>query len=81
MRKKISRFVVPSNNTFLQIERDFLEVCPKCSSFNIYVRRRVIPKYRCQDCKNEFDDPKAEIIHKTIKQQREIGRQYVNPDA
>lgn len=80
MRKKINRFFEQSNNIFLQIARDFVEICPECKSNKISVRRRNIPKYHCQDCKNEFDNPKAEIVHKTIKQQREIGRQYSNPD-
>jgi transposase-like protein len=80
LRRKKSRFLEQSDNKFLQIARDFVEVCPNCKSFNISVRQRKIPKYRCQNCKNEFDDPKAEIVHKTIKQQREIGRQYDNPD-
>ena len=60
--------------------RDFVEVCPNCKSYDIFVRQRKIPKYRCQDCANEFDNPKAEIVQKTITQQREIGRQYSNPD-
>jgi transposase-like protein len=80
LRRKISRFTEPSNNIFLQIGRDFVEVCPKCGSFNISVRRRNIPKYHCQDCKNEFDNPKAKITHITTKQQIEIGMQYQNPD-
>jgi transposase-like protein len=80
LRKKTNRFFEPSNNIFLQIARDFVEICPKCESNKISVRRRNIPKYHCQVCKNEFDNPLAEIVHKTIKQQREIGRQYSNPD-
>jgi transposase-like protein len=80
LRRKKNRFIEQSDNKFLQIARDFVEVCPKCKSINISVRQRKIPKYRCQDCGNEFDDPKAEIVHKTIKQQREFGKQYNNPD-
>jgi transposase-like protein len=80
LRRKQNRFLEQSDNKFLQIARDFVEVCPKCKSIHISVRQRKIPKYRCQDCKNEFDNPKAEIVHKTIEQQREIGRQFDNPD-
>jgi transposase-like protein len=80
LRRKKSRFIEPSNNIFLQIARDFDEVCPKCDGIHIFVRQRKIPKYRCQDCANEFDDPKAEIVYITQKQRREIGRQYDNPD-
>jgi ribosomal protein L37AE/L43A len=78
--KEENRFVGQSNNIFLQMVRDFVEVCPKCKCIKISVRRRTTPKYKCQNCKNEFDDPKADIVHKTIKQQREFDRQYSNPD-
>ena len=80
MRRKKSRFIEPSNNIFLQIAREFDEVCPKCDGIHISVRRRKIPKYRCQDGATEFDNPKAEIVQKTIKQQIEFGKQYSNPD-
>ena len=62
------------------MSKDFLEVCPRCESKNISVRARKTPKYRCQDCKNEFDDPKAKIVYVTQKQRKEIGKQYSNPD-
>jgi hypothetical protein len=45
------------------------------------VRQRKIPKYYCKDCKNEFDDPKAKIEQKTIKQKNETGKQYQNPEG
>ena len=80
MRKKKNRFIEQSDNKFLQITRDFVEVCSKCESIKISVRKRKTPKYRCKDCDNEFDDPKVEIVHKTIKQQRDYGIQYSNPD-
>lgn len=80
MRRKKSRFIEPSNNIFLQIARDFVEVCPKCDGIHISVRRRKIPKYRCQDCANEFDNPKAEFAYITQKQKEEIGIQHPNPD-
>ena len=54
-----------SDNIFLQIGRDFVEVCPKCKCIKISVRKRKIPKYKCHDCGNEFDNPKALIVHKT----------------
>jgi ribosomal protein L37AE/L43A len=62
------------------MSKDFLEVCPKCKSKIISVRRRKTPKYRCQDCKNEFDDPKTRIVYITQKQRKEIGKQYSYPD-
>ncbi|MFA5102174.1 MAG: hypothetical protein WC525_03395 [Candidatus Thermoplasmatota archaeon] len=80
LKKKKNKLFEQSDNKFLQIARDFIEICPKCHSVKISVRQRKTPKYFCRYCKNEFDNPKAEIIHKTMKQQREIGRQYDNPD-
>ena len=80
MRRKTNRFIEQSDNKFLQIARDFVEVCPKCSSINIFVRQRKTPKYYCKVCKNEFDNPKATIEHKTSKQRNEIGKQYHNVD-
>ena len=69
-----------SDNIFLQTARDFIEVCPNCESIHISVRQRKIPKYYCQICKTEFDNPKAEIVHITQKQRREIDIQHPNPD-
>ena len=80
MIKEKKEGVGRSDNIFLQMGRDFVEVCPKCKSIHISVRKRKIPKYRCQNCDNEFDDPKAKIVHKTNKQRHEYGRQYQNPD-
>lgn len=80
MIKEKNKFVKPSRNKFYQMAKDFIEVCPKCGSNDISVRRRTIPKYRCQACKNEFDDPKTKIVEKTLKQKKEIGKQYPNPD-
>ena len=31
-------------------------LCPKCKSKNPYERKRTKPKYRCQDCKYEFEE-------------------------
>ena len=53
---------------FLQSNRDFERVCPKCKSIAISTRTRKKPKYKCQHCDNEFDDPNAMIEHKTFKQ-------------
>lgn len=78
--KEENVFVERTRNRFLQIARDFIEICPKCKSNKISIRNRKIPKYRCQGCGNEFDDPNAKIIHMTPKQQREFGEQYSNPD-
>jgi len=70
----------PSLNKYLQITRDFVKVCPKCNSIHITTRTRKKPKYKCQHCDNEFDNPKAEIEHITLKQQGDYTRQYPNPD-
>ena len=77
---KEDRFVESSHNKFFQMGKDFLEVCPKCKSKKISIRRRRTPKYRCQACKNEFDDPKTRLAYTTQKQKKEIGKQYSNPD-
>ena len=47
--------------------KDFDEVCPKCKRTNFSHRQRKKPKYHCQDCKNEFDNPKFDIVHITVK--------------
>jgi transposase-like protein len=73
-------FVGQSHNTFRQIAKDFIAVCPKCERLKITIRKRKTPKYRCHDCGNEFDDPKARIVNKTQKQKDDFGRQYSNPD-
>lgn len=31
--------------------------CPKCESINIRARKTIIPKYRCNRCYNQFEDP------------------------
>jgi hypothetical protein len=80
LRKKKNEFIEQYDNKFLQMARDFVEVCPKCKSIHISVRKRKIPKYKCQFCDNEFDNPKAKIGHITLKQQGDYGRQYPNPD-
>jgi DNA-directed RNA polymerase subunit RPC12/RpoP len=69
-----------SHNKFRQIAKDFIAVCPKCESKKITIRKRKIPKYRCHDCGNEFDDPKAKIVYRTPQQKEDYGRQYSNPD-
>jgi ribosomal protein L37AE/L43A len=74
------KFVEQSHNKFIQIVKDFSKVCPKCNSKNIAVRRRKIPRYVCQNCGNEFDDPKTKMGLITLIQQRYYGRPYPNPD-
>lgn len=69
-----------SCNKFLQMGRDFVEVCPNCNSIRISVRKRKTPKYRCHACGNAFDDLKAKIVYKSQKQKNDFGRQYSNPD-
>jgi len=78
--KEEDTFVERSHNKYAQMARDFLEVCPKCESIKISIRKRKTPKYVCKDCGNEFDDPKAKIAFKTPKQKDDFGRQYSNPD-
>jgi len=78
--KEENEFIKRHHNKFLQATQDFIEVCLKCKSINISTRQRKIPKYRCQDCKNEFDDPKAKIVYTTKKQKHDYGQQYSNPD-
>ena len=79
MIKEKNEVVGRSNNKFLQMARDFIEICPKCKSIHISVRKRKTPKYICHTCGNEFDDPKAKIIQKTFKQQKDFGKYYFNP--
>ena len=80
MIKEEDKFIEQSGNKFIQIAQDFSKICPKCKSKKILVRRRKTPKYACQKCGNEFDDPKDEIVYKTQKQKDDFGRQYPNPD-
>ena len=75
-----NEFVEQNRNSFLQTTQDFIEVCPKCKRKNISSRQRKTPKYLCQDCKNEFDNPRAKIFYTTHKQRYDFGRQYSNPD-
>jgi ribosomal protein L37AE/L43A len=77
---EVNEFVERNHNSFLQVTQDFIEVCPKCQRTNISSRQRKTPKYHCQDCKNEFDNPKAKIVCITQKQRKEFGKQYSNPD-
>ncbi len=80
MIKEENKLVEQSHNKYNQIAKNFIEVCPKCKSDNISIRKRKTPKYRCESCHNEFDDPKAKIVYTTHKQRYDFGRQYSNPD-
>ena len=80
MITEVNQFVERNYNSFLQTTQDFIEVCPKCKRKNISSRQRKIPKYLCQDYKNEFDNPKTKIVYITQKQRKEFGKQYSNPD-
>ena len=80
MIKEKDESVKRSHNKFRQIAKDFIAVCPKCESTKITIRKRRTPKYRCHDCGNEFDDPKAKIVYTTKKQKHDYGQQYSNPD-
>jgi transposase-like protein len=78
--KEKNEVVGRSHNKYLQMGRDFIEVCPNCKSYQIDIRRRKTPKYKCKICGNVFDDPKTKIAYKTQKQKDDFGRQYSNPD-
>jgi len=65
LKKEQVEFVEQSHNKFRQIARDFFAVCPKCVSIKVTIRKRKTPKYRCHDCGNEFDDPKAKLVDTT----------------
>lgn len=65
-----------SRNKLFQITKDFNRVCPKCGSIRVTVRTRKKPKYKCNHCDNEFDDPKAKNEYKTFKQIRNYDKQY-----
>jgi uncharacterized protein YchJ len=56
---------------------DYLPVslCPSCNAKNPAERVRKMPKYRCPDCKQEFD----EAIHKSVEELISIF--YENKDA
>ena len=71
------KFVERSHNKFYQMAKDFLAVCPKCKSTKISSRKRKAPKYVCNDCGHEFDNPKATIAYKTQKQKDDYGRYYL----
>jgi transposase-like protein len=78
--KEEGTFVERSHNKYVQMAKDFIAVCPKCESIDISIRKRKTPKYRCEGCHNEFDDPKAKTVYTTKKQKHDFGRQYSNPD-
>jgi transposase-like protein len=78
--KEEDEFVERSHNKFRQMAKDFIAVCPKCESIKISIRKRKTPKYRCDACRNEFDDPKTRIVYTTHKQKYDFGRQYSNSD-
>ena len=80
MIKEEDKFVELSHNKFIQMAKDFIAVCPQCKSTKITIRKRKTPKYRCHDCGNEFDNPKAKIVYKTQKEKSDFRRQYSNPD-
>ncbi|MEV6659487.1 HNH endonuclease [Nocardia fluminea] len=40
--------------------------CPKCNTTNIADRKTVLPLYRCDDCKYQFDVPVVEVVPATI---------------
>ena len=65
---KEDRLVERSRNKFKEIDKDFIVVCPKCKDYHITIRRRKKPKYYCQKCKKEFNNPKAKITLSRRKQ-------------
>jgi ribosomal protein L37AE/L43A len=78
--KEEDKFVERSHNKFIQMAKDFSKVCPECKSKNILVRRRKTPRYVCQNCGNEFHNPKTRIVYTSQKQKDDFGRHYSNPD-
>ena len=78
--KEKNKLVEHVHKNFLQTVRDFVKVCPRCQSINIYTRTRKKPKYKCLHCNNEFDNPDAQIVHKTIKEHKDYVLQYSEPD-
>jgi len=77
---KEDEIVERHHNRFLKTTQDFFAVCPKCESIRISSRQRKTPKYKCRNCGNEFDDPKAKMPYKTQKEKSDFRRQYSNPD-
>jgi transposase-like protein len=80
LSKEEDQGIERSRNKFLQIAKDFVAVCPNCKSTKVTIRKRKTPKYRCHDCGNEFDNPKAMISYKTQKEKEDYGKQYSDPD-
>ncbi|WP_296143043.1 hypothetical protein [uncultured Flavobacterium sp.] len=64
-------------NDYILKNHDYVPVmlCPNCMSKNPSERVRKIPKYRCSDCKHEFD----EAIYKSLNELISIF--YINKDA
>jgi DNA-directed RNA polymerase subunit M/transcription elongation factor TFIIS len=80
LKKEEEKFIERSHNKFYQMTKEFNAVCPNCKSIRIYSRKRKTPKYICERCHNEFDNPKIKIFYKTQKQNNDLGEQYSNPD-
>ena len=80
MIREKNEFVEQSHNKFLQMAKDFIEVCPKCKMLILLLEKERHQNIDVTDCGNEFDDPKAKIVYTTQKQKNDFGRQYSNPD-
>lgn len=40
--------------------------CVRCRSADLSERKRALPRYRCNDCKAEFDEPRTELKEVTV---------------
>ena len=74
--KKEDRVDDQPNDHSLQTTRNFEKVCPKCESISVSTRTRKKPKYKCNHCDFEFDDPKVLINYKMFNHKRNYGRNY-----
>lgn len=60
------------------IKQENRDVCPQCGSFSITPRKNLLPRYRCNHCKNQFENPINMIIpefvdDRKIKPQHEMN--------
>ena len=60
------------------ITKEDREVCPKCGSFNISARKTLIPKYKCNYCKELFEAPIKKLLPIFIDDRKEQKKQEMN---
>lgn len=57
-----------------------ISVCPNCSSTSLRQRKVKLPKYICNRCKHEFEQPAIEVERRTLNQlQHEYYRDALQP--